>query len=309
MTGSPDSSPPVPGTRVAVRYRLPAGSHPPLNDVVGHLVEIGERVVVRHKTGDVVTIDAADVVSLRPLPATPVRNPDIRRLEFAAAMAWPGTEQLLLDGWLLRAGGGYTHRANSAVPVGPEAGPGSLAAIVDFYSRRGLPPLIACPDRLIRLPDGTPTDRENLVLVRDLDAAADARAAVVITDRPDAEWRRLYERDVPVEVLTAVVDGEAAFATLADGAVGRAAVTTAPDGRRWVGLSAVHVTAGRRRRGLGGALCEALLGWGADRGADRAYLQVLADNTAAIGLYEHMGFTLHHRTRYADARALGDRRL
>ncbi|MGK2881414.1 MAG: N-acetylglutamate synthase, CG3035 family [Mycobacterium sp.] len=299
---------PAPGTRVAVRYRMPHGSIPPLTDVVGHLVETGGRIVVRHKSGDVVTVEIADVVSVRPLPGAPVRNPDIRRLEHAAALAWPGTEQQWQGGWLLRAGDGYTHRANSAVPLGPEVEvAASLGAIIDFYRQRGLPPLLACPDRLVRLPEGTPTERENLVLTRDLDATTESDNPTVISALPDDDWLRLYERDVAVEVLTAVVDGQVAFASLAGSAVGRAAVTTAPDGTRWVGLSAVHVTGERRRHGYGHTLCEALLAWGVGLGARRAYLQVLADNAGGLALSETMGFTPHHRTRYTDARQLSGR--
>lgn len=305
---------PEPGTRVAVRYRLPVGSVPPLNDVVGHLVHAGDRIVVRPKSGAEVTVDAADVVSVRPLAAAPVRNPDIRRLEHAAALAWPGTEQLWLDGWLLRAAGGYTARANSAVPVGPEAGPQSLGAIIEFYEQRGLPPLVASPDRLVRLPAGVQTNRENLVMTRVLDEPIDTDGETQLHDVPDDEWRRLYEREVPPEVLTAVIDGEVAFGSLAGasqkrGAVGRAAVTAAPNGTKWVGLSAVHVTSDQRRRGLGRAVCDALLAWGLSRGAERAYLQVLADNSSAIAMYAAMGFTEHHRTRYADARDLVGRTL
>jgi hypothetical protein len=37
---------------------------------------------------------------------------------------------------------------------------------------------------------------------------------------------RLYERDIPVDVLTAVVDGDVVFGTRTDAAVGRAAVTS-----------------------------------------------------------------------------------
>ena len=44
--------------------------------------------------------------------------------------------------------------------------------------------------------------------------------------------------------------------------------------------------------------------WGADRGATRAYVQVLVDNSAAIAMYESMGFTVQHRSRYVDARTL-----
>jgi ribosomal protein S18 acetylase RimI-like enzyme len=127
---------------------------------------------------------------------------------------------------------------------------------------------------------------------------------VTIAVRPGDEWLRLYRREVPVDVLSAVIDGEVAFGSISGAAVGRAAVTMAPDGARWVGLSAVHVVEEARRRGLARELCEGLLAWGAEHGATRAYVQVLADNTAATRLYESMGFSIHHRSRYVDARSL-----
>jgi ribosomal protein S18 acetylase RimI-like enzyme len=60
----------------------------------------------------------------------------------------------------------------------------------------------------------------------------------------------------------------------------------------------VHVAQGARRGGLARSLCEALLSWATERGATRAYVQVLAENTAATRLYESMGFGVHHRSRY-----------
>ena len=205
---------PEPGTRVAIRYRLPVGSVPPLNDVVGHLLAAAPLLRVQTKSGDVVEVDPADVVSLRSLPTIPVRNPDIRRLEYAAAMAWPGVEQQWLDGWLCRAGRGYTYRANSAVPLEVSASQHAVPAIVDWYSRRGLPARLACPDRLVRLPAATVTERETHVMTRDL-TTGPADPTVVLADRPDDEWLRLYRRDVPADVLTAVVDGEVVFASRA----------------------------------------------------------------------------------------------
>ena len=119
--------PPV-GTRVTIRYRLPAGSTPPLTDVIGHLVTVEPRVRVRTKTGAVVEISPDDVVAVKALTEAPVRTSQIRAVEHAAALAWPGLEQHWLHGWLLRAAHGHTYRANSAVPLGVEADWGAMPA-------------------------------------------------------------------------------------------------------------------------------------------------------------------------------------
>ena len=179
-----------------------------------------------------------------------------------------------------------------------------MPAIVDWYAQRSEIPWLAVPDRLLHLPAGVPSHVETVVMVRDLPAGA-SDATVTLAPRPDATWLRIYERDVPVDVLTAVVDGEVVFATRGDAAVGRAAVTSAPDGTRWAGLSAVRVADGApatrpRARTVFGPV-------GVGRRARRAthcYVQVLADNTAAIALYESLGFSPQHRSRYVDARSL-----
>jgi N-acetylglutamate synthase len=285
---------PQPGTRVTVRYRRPAGSVPPMTDAVGHLLGIEPLVRVRTKTGAVVQFAPADVVAVRALSDTPVRTSQIRALEQAAAFAWPGVEQQWLDGWLLRAGHGVTARANSAVPLEVSAHSATIPAIVDWYSQRGLTPRLALADRLLRLPGVG--EQANVVLVRDV-CPAEPDPSIRLSARPDDAWLRLYRHEVPVDVLTAVVDGELAFGRHADLAVARASVTDAPDSTRWVGLSAVRVA----DQGAGRAVCEALLAWGAARGATRGYVRVLDDDHAAAGLAQSLGFALHHRARYFTA--------
>ncbi|MBI3691485.1 MAG: GNAT family N-acetyltransferase, partial [Mycolicibacterium aromaticivorans] len=108
------SLPPV-GSRVSIRYRLPAGTAPPMSDVIGELLAQAPVILVRTKSDGVVEVRQDDVVAVRELSVVPVRTSEIRALEHAAALAWPGTEQSWHDGWLLRAAGGYTSRANSAV--------------------------------------------------------------------------------------------------------------------------------------------------------------------------------------------------
>ncbi len=64
----------------------------------------------------------------------------------------------------------------------------------------------------------------------------------------------------------------------------------APDGTRWVGLSA--------------DLREEALAWAASRGATRAYVELDDGDTDKITLARSLGFRLHHRRRYVRARRL-----
>lgn len=270
------------GSRVTVRYRRPAGSVPPLTDVIGHLLEITPVVRVRTKTGAEVNVDPGDVVALRTLSDQPVRASQIRALEYADAMSWPGTERLWLDGWLLRAAHGSTDQANSAVPLDPSASLAAIPAVIEWYSNRGLTPLLAVPDRLLRL--GVPGEHSNRVLVRDV-YTGEFDPALPLAATPRGV------QPVPEAELTAV-DGELMFGTQSDTAV-RASVTDAPDGVRWVGLSAVGAATPE--------LCEALLAWGASRGATRGYIRVRDDDRVAADLAGSLGFVLHHHARYVTA--------
>lgn len=292
---------PPEGKRVSLRYRLPEPAQRPYTDVIGHVESSGATIGIRTRHGELVTVDARDLQAFRVIPEQPVRTSQIRNLERAAAHGWPGTEQHWIDGWLLRYGGGHTRRANSAIPLEAWASHAALPVIVDWYAARGVPPLISAPDRLFRVPPGVPTDGENLVMVG---GVAPHDPVAVVTDRPDDAWRAIDARGVPDDVLTAVIDGEVAFAAVPGAGAARGAVTESPDGTRWVGLSAVHVATDARGKGNGRLVCSALLHWGHGQGATRSYAQVLSDNDRAIDFFEAMGFTTQHRVRYVDARNL-----
>jgi hypothetical protein len=273
---------PPPGTRVTVRYRRPAGSTPPLTDAVGHLLDTEPLVRVQTKTGAVVQFAPGDVVAVRTLSDAPVRTSEIRALEHAAAFGWPGVEQQWLDGWLLRAGHGVTASANSAVPLDISATTATIPAIVEWYARRGLAPRLAIADRLLRMP--ATGEQANAMFVRDVHTA-EPDPSVRLSAYPDDALLQRYPRDV----LTAVLNGELIFG-MHQGHTGRASVTDAPDGTRWVGLSAMQAA--------GPALCEALMAWGAARGATRGYIRVRDDDHDAASLAQTLGFALHHRARY-----------
>ncbi|MEZ0384143.1 GNAT family N-acetyltransferase [Mycobacterium sp. pW045] len=298
MNRPPVELPPI-GTRVSLRYLRPPGSEPPMGDVVGHLEAAGTVVRVRSSDGVVHDCRHADVLYVRRLTDRPVKNSAIRAVEHAAALAWPGSEHQWLDGWLLRAGPGTALATNSAVPLDMFAHTSTIPAIIDWYARRDLAPTLAVPERLLRLPEDIPARLEIRTLVGELTAGS-APEQVTLTDRPGPDW----PADDPVGPLTAVVNGELVFASIAGVAIGRGAVTQAPDGARWLGVTALWVAEDRRRQGHGRAICTALHAWGAERGAARGYAQVRSDDAGAFEFCEALGFAGQHRTRYLDARLL-----
>ncbi|MFD4179756.1 GNAT family N-acetyltransferase [Rhodococcus sp. NPDC058514] len=308
------------GSRVVLRYKLPPGYPQPLTDIIGELVSLTPAVVVRAPDGRVVQVVPDQVVALKSIGARPILSREIRALELAAADGWPGLEQSWINGWLARSGGGFTGRANSASPLGKADRIGDLYSgdtlerLQKWYADRDQPLRLLLPDRLGNAPDDWETSDEVLVMAAEIAnlTLPDGESLVTVSGEPDDQWLPLYDHngaalpDCAPEVLGAVRDGELGFGRLGSPstellAIARAAVTEAPDGRRWVGLSAVEVAAAHRRRGLGMLICAEMIRWGRDRGATHAYIQVVADNEAAIALYRTMGMLDHHRYRYAAA--------
>ncbi|WP_415973681.1 GNAT family N-acetyltransferase [Rhodococcus sp. 077-4] len=293
-----------------LRYRLPPGHTHPMTDVIGELVSADSAAVsVRGRDGMLVQVATERVVALKALGPKPVRTSEIRSLEAAAADGWPGVEREWIDGWQVRFGHGFTGRANSAAPLEPGASTAAetLARITERYAARGLPPTLSLPDRLGSAPPGWRTYNETAVMAAGISELVlrEGDSAITVTAEPTQDWLSSlrYQGREPTagaaEVVSAVHDGTLGFGAIGSLTVGRAAVTTAPDGRCWVGLTSLWVAPEHRRNGLGTLMCGELVRWGRGLGATHAYLQVAVDNAEAVALYRDLGFVDHHRYRYA----------
>ena len=62
------------GRRVVVRYRRPAGSHPPLTDVIGVVTAVDDEGVTVEASAGPVHVRRADVVVVKAVPPAPVRR-------------------------------------------------------------------------------------------------------------------------------------------------------------------------------------------------------------------------------------------
>lgn len=309
------------GQRVVVRRVLPGergpSGGPALTDVLGVLDSFThDTLVVRREDGETFTIARADVVTAKPVPprASVRHRISAAELQLVCAAGWVAPVQERLGEWLLRAAGGFTGRANSALPVGDPGVPldAALLSVSDFYERVGLPAqaqVIVGSDLMDALETRSwtrsrPDECDALVQIGSVSMARRVRHGragddVRLRERVSDDWVARYGRSAgadPAMVDAMLSSGDTvAFAQLGEPAVaiGRAVVTG-----DWVGLYAVEVDSSLRGRDLGSAIVEALLGWGAARGARSAYLHALTDNTAALALYARYGFTTHHAYRY-----------
>ena len=314
-----------PGERVVVR-RVIENAH---TDVIGHVVSVGddELVIRPQEVGGYpsflpeVRIPRAEIHIVKKLSPRRVRNSEIRDIEIAYSEAFPGIEHAWAsDGqWLLRAGDGITERSNSAAPLGPSVvfTPVPVDEITAFYARHNLPAKVLIPERIgkqaerLALERGWELGPEIIVMTRDLTdlPQADERAAFRIDAQPDRDWLDLYHfrgQPLPEQALNLLrekINGHMGFGRLLAPsgetiAITRGTITTAGS-TQYLGYSAVEVASAYRRQGFGTQLGIHMLAWGAQSGATKAYLQVIASNAAGIGLYEKLGFVEHRRHRYA----------
>jgi ribosomal protein S18 acetylase RimI-like enzyme len=284
--------PHVVGRRVVVRRLLPGrtgpSGGPALTDVLGTCTAWGDGVCVIAPDGrgdrTPVTIAIADIVSGKPVPP---RTPPRQRVTPATAQRralalWPDVETRPVGDWLLRHSvSSPARRANSVLAMGPSGVASDYDAVVAFYDALGQRPIAAV------LPESSEDDLFRAhgwgLESHDADTVFEIAGVAEVS-------RRLPPSSVEMELT---IDGDLATASVGNRAGGVVAV----DGD-WAGFRSIAVDPGHRRQGLGLAVMAALVEWSAERGATTAYLQVLGDNSAALALYDGLGFREHHRYRY-----------
>jgi ribosomal protein S18 acetylase RimI-like enzyme len=295
------------GQRVVVRRRAgQRDGRPVYSDALGDLIAVDAAgLTVRTRKGPL-RVPHGDVVAAKRIPPPRLGTAALERI---ASLAWPAAEQDRLGDWQLRATGGWTGRANSALTIGdpgltlPEA----FDAVAAWYAARGLParcnvplPLASAVDAAL---DGRGWTRSVPTLVQTAPLAALAGEDPAGPDdlqlepEPSGEWLAAvagWKGALPPaarELLTA--PEQVRFAS----AYREGTLTGTARGAMVSGvlhLALVGVTAAARRQGLAGRLTRALAGWAREGGAHTAMLQVEETNAPAVARYAGLGFTTHH---------------
>ena len=313
-----------PGMRAVVRRRIEHG----VTDALGEVVAIdADTVSVRTRLG-LVVIERAAVVAAKEVPPRAIRRGaphlaiSMDDLERIMVEGWPPLERAVLGDWILRAGAGFSGRANSVLPLGNPGVP--LSAAVDrcesWYDEQGLrrqfalfgPTGFAVSDDPLGselLGRGYEPFNHTLVLTAataTLPPEAPHRTLTPVrfesTVSPswwDARNAWKSRPGVAAADAQAMMTGspEQLFASVEmDGAIiGIARVAFA---QAWAGVFALHVATEHRRSGVAGQLMAAIADASRARGIRSMYLQVAQANSPARNLYERLGFSVHHEYRY-----------
>lgn len=238
----------------------------------------------------------------------------VDRLELACADAWPALVDVPLGQWRLRAAGGFTGRANSAITTGDPGRPviDALAEVRTFAEGNGIAPaahvVVGTPLESALAAAGWAVDgrhpggSESVVMTGRLRGLnAPEPAGVTVPDEPPDDWWPLAVGAPEPSAAQRRVLGDGAavgFGTARDTTGHVIGIVRGAVVGDLLHIARLAVAPHARRAGVATGLLAALAGWGTRRHATRCALQVATHNHAAIALYTRLGCRPHHRYRY-----------
>lgn len=297
------------GKRITIRLRRPEGGY---RDLMGILETL---TCVRKADGSLGYFTQDEVALWREITPAPERvghgaplSHRIHEIEMAAHATWPALVQKELGGWLLRASGKFTMRANSVLPMGdpPFGNPGlaldeAIAQVIAFYDEHNITPVFHIPLPTYAQLDSYLESQGWITKVAvDVMVADITHTFIAMTgdwevhDVPTDEWLSVQNDFGMVEMMKRCPSLYAGLRI--DGkliAVGRSAQY-----ENWSSFSRFYVVDEFRRRGFGLQLVHYLLQEASRQGATKAMLQVDSKNEIAINLYKNARFRRHHSYVY-----------
>ena len=291
------------GRRVSVRYSTEEG----LTDVLGQLVSWSgdwpAGIIKIRKKDD----SFQDVVSGK-IIAAKVIEPEIGCLDLQrdSESTWVPLETESLGDWVLRFSGNESARANSCRLDGrPENSiEESLTKIIEWYKKRSAAAIVQSPkpgafDEALA--------RNNFIEVAHAlymiaDTSASKQTQVVIESELSPKWFDAVmaaETKAPRLSKELLVSGNfVRFASIVDENQKIIATGRVSASKDLAMVTTVWVTENHRSKGLAKSIMMALSNEVFNIGHKIIALQVLKSNSAAIGLYESLGYQIHHDYAY-----------
>jgi GNAT superfamily N-acetyltransferase len=242
--------------------------------------------------------------------------PLVRRLEAVGFRAWPAASVAYDGSWQVRLTGGHpSKRLNCVVPLDPSdhrdmelrlekarqrfesygrplivrETPLAPRPLIEMMERQGWQPFETVDVLTVDLTALELPDTINLLPGHNIGRFVDANLAVT------GEDPRL--KAALAEILSAIKP-PTGFFVVEDPKEGPVALALCVQDNDLAGIISFAVRPERRRQGTGTDILSSALRWARISGARTAWLQVVADNQAAHGLYRKFGFRKAYEYRY-----------
>jgi GNAT superfamily N-acetyltransferase len=233
-------------------------------------------------------------------------------IELASLNAWPALKQIDDNGWISRFADGYTKRANSVTILRPKVNPleSQILNYEHLYNMKGQP----CIFRLlsfnnnIEIEDilsskGYANSDHSLVLSQDLKNKKfqSLEFDPITVDK----WMKYY-----CELSNKEIKAHSTHIKMIDNIKGKYLLAVLPKNKNIMSCGLGVVSDGffgifdivthpqYRNKGYGYEFINGMLHWAIQNHTYTAYVQVIAENTPAVKLYQKLGFELSYEYHY-----------
>lgn len=239
----------------------------------------------------------------------------IRIIEELSMNAWPAMQTLHYDGWILRSTEGYTKRANSVYPLyETELDMDEKIGYCEaFFRDQGLPTVFkmtsaSTPSDLDAHLEARGYRTDSITSVQTLylyNGQFKVKNDASLTSTDTDEWHTAFacmnnvsaaRRATHERILRAILPDKCYASIIVDGRIIGCGLGVFQAG--YLGIFDIIIDADHCGQGYGTQLMTALLAWGQERGANKAYLQVMCNNEPALRLYKKLRFQEQYRYWY-----------
>lgn len=234
------------------------------------------------------------------------------RIERAGLHAWPAFEEFDDNGWISRFADGYTKRANSITVLQPNTN--LLESRILYYEHLYNSKRQPCIFRLLSFNNnieventlnsrGYTKDDHSLVLSRDLQN----REFQALEFDPISvdEWMKYYcelsckeinAHSTHIKIIKSIKGRHILAILSVNNIILSCGLGVLSDGL--FGLFDIVTHPKHRNKGYGYKLISGMLHWAFENGASSSYLQVIAENRSALGLYKKLGYETAYEYYY-----------